>query len=78
MRESKKLSIIRSGVEYYLFIVSHSCTLVASFFPKFYSLSPNFLRDSLRAKVLWRRSHAISRKQEWSGVKGRAVGEKRK
>lgn len=58
--------------------LSHSCPLVASFFPKSHSLGPNSLSGSFLANILWKRgSLAIPRKQEWKGVRGTAIGEKR-
>lgn len=58
--------------------LSHSCPLVALFFPKSHSPGPNSLSGSFLANILWKRgSLAIPRKQEWKGVRGTAVGEKR-
>lgn len=61
----------------YEFSLSHSCTMVALFFLNL-SLTPDSLRDSLHANVLWKReSHVSQGSKNRVGLKGIAGGEKR-
>ena len=47
-------------LECYTFSLSHSCTVVALFFPKHHSLTPGSLRDySFCANVLWERENHV-------------------
>lgn len=66
-------------LECYAFSLSDSCTVVALFFPKRHSLTPDSLRDySFCANVLWERGNHVAQgsknRVELAGIAG---GEKR-
>lgn len=62
-------------LECYAFSLSHSCTVVALFFPKCHSLTPDSLRDySFCANVLWERGNHVAQgsknRVELAGIAG--------
>ena len=66
-------------LECYAFSLSHSCTVVALFFPKHHSLTLDSLRDySFCANVLWeRKNHVAQGSKNRVELEGIAGGEKR-